>query len=167
MNETPSVQFARIRRWRRRHNDAISFGLVVLIAALVSVDAWKYKLISVSWLNERKDAFSAVNSITTTTLLIGGGIFSYYKFFKGRILSPKAELSLSISVHLPTSCSDFMLHAIMLTIKNVGSSTVWNPAPLVTIIIHGPEEAVQRGNKAVGHGPRHGKLSEYIRVSRP
>ena len=121
----------------RRHNGAIIFALTLLVAILLLANAWKHNIISAEWLKEQKDALSAINSIATTILLTAGAIFSYYRFFKGRLLSLKAEIALSISVH-PTD-GDVMLHAITLTKKNVGSSTIWNPTPIVTIHIHGPD----------------------------
>lgn len=123
--------------WLHRHNGAIVFAATLLVAVLVLANAVKHNFISAEWLKEQKDALSAINSIATTILVIAGAIFSYYRFFKGRLLSLKAEPSLSISVH-PTS-RDTLLHAITLRVKNAGSSTIWNPTAMVTVVIHGPE----------------------------
>jgi hypothetical protein len=123
--------------WLRRHNGAILFGLTLVVAILLLANAWKHNFISATWLKEQKDALSAVNSIATTILFIAGAIFSYYRFFRGRLLSLRAELSLSVSVH--SGPGDNVLHAVTLTVKNVGSSTIWNPTPYITVISHEPD----------------------------
>lgn len=36
-----------------------------------------------------------------------------------------------------------MLHAITVTAKNVGASTIWNPTPAISFVLHGPGEKVE------------------------
>lgn len=125
--------------WIRRHVGAIIFSLTLFVAILLLANAWKHNIISARWLKDQKDALSSINSIATTILFIAGAIFSYYRFFRGRLLTVKAELSLSVSIH-PTP-ENSLLHSITLTVKNVGAFPIWNPIAIVTVIIHGGESA--------------------------
>lgn len=123
--------------WLRRHAGPITFVLSLIVLVLALSNAWKHGLVSAVWLANQKDALSALNSIVTMLILVAGAIFSYYRFFKGRTLSLRVELSLEASVH--ETPQHYRIHAISLSAKNVGSSTVWNPLPTITVQIHGPE----------------------------
>jgi hypothetical protein len=126
----------------RRHGGAITFALSLLFILLSLANAWKYRLISVDWLRTQKDALLAFNSILTTAIIITGALFSYYRFFRGRTLSLRSELSLDISVH--ATPEGYKFHAGILTAKNVGGSTIWNPKPIITLHIHGSETVAER-----------------------
>jgi len=102
---------------------------------------WKADVISADWLTKQKDALSALNSIVTMLILVAGSIFSYYRFFRGRTLSLRSELSLEVSVH--ETSEQHLIHAIALTAKNVGGSTIWNPKPRIIMHIHGPKDVEQ------------------------
>ncbi len=93
------------------------------------------------WLAKQKDALTALNSIVTMLILIAGSIFSYYRFFRGRTLSLRSELSLDVSVH--QTPEQYFIHAIALTAKNVWGSTIWNPKPSIVMHIHGPKDVEQ------------------------
>lgn len=123
--------------WLRRHSGAIIFALTFLIIILALGNAWEHSLVSLEWLSNRKDALAALNSIVTMTILITGAVFSYYRFFKGRTLSLRMDLALSVTVH--STREQYLMHAITLTAKNVGTSTIWYPAPRITVRIHGPK----------------------------
>ncbi len=122
--------------WLKRHKGALTFALSLLMITLGLANAWKHQLISTDWLNTHKDALSALNSIVALLILIAGSLFSYYRFFRGRTLSLRAELSIDVSVH--NTPEQFLLHAVTLTAKNVGSSTIWNPTPHISVRVHGP-----------------------------
>lgn len=123
--------------WLLRHRGAITFALTLLLIVLALANAWKYNFVSANWLSNQKDALSALNSLITMMILVAGSAFSYYRFFKGRTLSLRSELTLNVTVH--QTPKRYRIHAITLTAKNVGSSTVWNPTPKITVQIHGPE----------------------------
>ncbi|MEH6436901.1 hypothetical protein [Massilia sp. DD77] len=127
--------------WLRRHAGPITFVLSLSVIVLALSNAWKHELVSSRWLAGQKDALAALNSIVTMLILVAGSIFSYYRFFKGRTLSLRVELSLEASVH--QTPEQYRIHAISLSAKNVGSSTVWNPTPQITVQIHGPDGAAE------------------------
>ena len=128
--------------WLRRHKGAITFALTLLLIALTLANAWKYRIVSAEWFTEQKDALSALNSIVTMLILMAGAVFSYYRFFRGRTLSLRTELNVNVSVH--QTPEQYRIHAITLTVKNVGSSTIWNPKPLIALHIHGPKGVAER-----------------------
>lgn len=127
-----------VYNWIRRHRGALVFALSIVAISLLLANAWRHQLLSVEWLKNQKDALAALNSIVTLLVFIAASIFSYYRFFKGRTLSLRADPQIDISVH-PTT-AEANLHAYNLTIKNVGTSTIWNPKPHLKLIIHGPPE---------------------------
>jgi len=121
--------------WMKRHKGAIVFTLTLIIAVLLLANAWKHRIVSVQWLTDHKDALSALNSIATLVILLAGAIFSYYRFFRGRTLSLRAELDLEVSIHqVPT---EGFFHAARFSAKNVGTSTIWNPRPHLRLELHG------------------------------
>src|SRR6478736_2620036 len=122
--------------WLRRNKGVITFAVSLLVLLLLVANAWKLHLVSVQLLAAKKDAISAVTSVASAVVLIAGAIFSYYRFFRGRTLSLRLELSLCVSVH--DTPNGVLLHSIDLRAKNVGTSTVWNPVPKIIVKIHGP-----------------------------
>ena len=114
--------------------------MTLIVVALGFLNVWKHQLVSLSWFKDNKDALAALNSIVTVFLLIAGGLFSDYRFFRGRTLSSRAELAIAVSVH--ETPEQFLLHAILLTAKNVGSGTIWEPKPTIHVQIHGPSDKV-------------------------
>jgi hypothetical protein len=128
--------------WLRRHKGAVVFGLTLALISLGLADAWKYGIVSADWLAKRKDALSALSSLVTLLVLVAGSTFSYYRFFRGRTLSLRLELAIAVSIHKAPNAT--MLHAITLTAKNVGGSTIWNPSPELVIITHMEEESLER-----------------------
>jgi hypothetical protein len=127
-----------MRAWIDRHRDSLVFALSVAAVVLGVLVAWREGLVSATWLKDNKDAVSAACSLVTATVLVLGAVASYLRFFRGRTLSLRAELALSVSTH-PTT-SGVVLHAITLTAKNVGNATIWSPVPRMTLEVHGPPE---------------------------
>ena len=125
-----------IYNWARRHRGAIIFALSIIVILLLIANAWKHQVLSTEWLKNQKEALAALNSIVTLFVFIAGAVFSYYRFFRGRTLSLRADPQIDVSVH-PTDGSS-NIHAYELSIKNVGTSTIWNPKPHLKLIIHGP-----------------------------
>jgi hypothetical protein len=126
-----------MRAWLERHRDEILGILLLSVTALALANVLKGRSISLAWLKDNKDAITAATGIATTLLVFLGGIFSYYRFFRGRTFAARAELKLSVSVH-PTT-EDFHLHSIVAEIKNLGSMPIWDPQPTIWFTIHGPE----------------------------
>jgi hypothetical protein len=104
--------------WLRRHKGAVVFGLTLLVITLLFADAWKYGIVSADWLGKRKDALSSLSSIITMLILLAGSTFSYYRFFRGKTLSLRLELSVDVSIHETPHAT--LLHAITVTAENVG-----------------------------------------------
>jgi hypothetical protein len=52
----------------------------------------------------------------------------------------RANLAIDVSVHdVHDPRADFMLRGITLTVKNVGTSTIWTPRAIMKVQIHGIE----------------------------
>lgn len=150
-----------VPRWLGRHVGALTFGLSLLAVILALAVGWKHGWISAEWLRDHKDALAALSSIVTMVLLVGGAIFSYYGFFRGRMFSLRLDVALEVSVH-PAARGN-LLHAVTLLARNIGGATVWEPHPKLEMRIHGPptvsrtltvddwwkEEGVRQGAAAV------------------
>ena len=126
-----------MRAWFERHRGEILGILSLSVAALALANVLKERSISVAWLKDNKDAITAATGIATTLLVFLGGVFSYYRFFRGRTFAARAELKLNVLVHATTE--DFHLHSIIAEIKNLGSMPIWDPQPTIWLTIHGPE----------------------------
>jgi hypothetical protein len=124
--------------WIRRHQGTLTFGLSVLILLLVVLNALKHGVLTSAWLTTNKDAISALNNIASMTVLLAASIFSYFRFFRGRTLALRAELTIAVTVH--ATSENFLVHAITLSAKNVGSVTIWNPLPQISIDVLGPDQ---------------------------
>lgn len=125
--------------WLRRHKGAIIFALSIIAITLAFANAWKHQILSVKWLKDQKDALAAFKDIVTLLILLAASVFSYYRFFRGRTLSLRADLDIDISVH--DTPNEYNLHAYTIHAKNVGTSTIWNPKPYLRVIVHGPDDA--------------------------
>jgi hypothetical protein len=124
--------------WLRRNRGTILFVLSLLVVGLAVANAWKAHVVSFAWLAAQKDALGSLNSIVGMLVLIVGSVFSYFRFFRGRTLSLRSELALSVSVHATTE--NYFIHAMTLSAKNVGNVTIWNPLPRISLRIHGPPD---------------------------
>ena len=125
----------------------IPWLLLILLVLLIAV-LLKEGLISASILNSQKDTFDVVSKIITSIVMIVGGILSYIKFFKGRILRPKLNI-------IPRTGVIFLekenLHWLDLEIQNKGSVAIWNYVVEVYATLH-------------GDAPRSTKITEFIEI---
>ncbi|MCB2228915.1 MAG: hypothetical protein KQH53_19730 [Desulfarculaceae bacterium] len=120
--------------WLERHNGSIIFVLSIVAIMLACANAWKYNFVSLSWLKDQKDTFSSLKDIITLLIFLIVSTFSYYRFFKGRTLSLRADTDIQVSVH--ESPGDYNIHAFTLNLQNVGTSTIWTPKPNVKYHLH-------------------------------
>ncbi len=100
--------------------------LILLTVAAAWLAIYLYKHGSIAWLARNKDAIDSLSSISGCILLLLAGVASYYRFFKGRIFSCRAEVDLSVSVH--ETPDTYRLHAIRVKVRNVGSVPLWEPS---------------------------------------
>jgi hypothetical protein len=131
-----------MRTWLERYRGEILGILSFLVTALALANVLKERSITLAWLKDNKDAITASTGISTTLLVFLGGVFSYYRFFRGRTFAARAELQLSVSVHETTE--DFHIHSIVAEIKNLGSMPIWDPRPTIWFTVHGPEGSNRR-----------------------
>jgi hypothetical protein len=126
------------RRWLTRNRDSLVFYLTIVVALLVAANLWKRGVLSLEALGSYKDAIGTANDVVTIVAIAVGGIFSYLKFFRGRIMAQRAELSISVSVYDTTR--PFLLHVVTLRAKNVGSVTIWSPEATIDMSMWDSEE---------------------------
>jgi hypothetical protein len=119
---------------RRPVRSWLSPILTIVLNALVFAYGVKHQYLNWSWLAANKDTIAALNSLTGVAGIFVGGILAYYRFFRGRTFSTRAELTMNISV-LKASADKF-LHVLTLSIKNVGTVSIWNPQPIVKVSAH-------------------------------
>lgn len=134
------------------------------MAVLLIANAWRDGSISFAWFAAQKDALAGISSAVTAVVLVIGSVFSYFRFFRGRTLSQRAELSLSVSVHATTGAC--LIHAITLSAKNVGNTTIWNPLPTISAEVHGPAD-VQNAFHIADWNPEEVKSSNMAPVIDP
>jgi len=118
------------RYWFARHRDTIIPALVTIAAALVIGNLVRHGILTASRLGKNKDALAALQSATQIIILVLGGVFSYYRFFRGRIFISRADLTLTTGL---VETPDATVHAVTLELKNLGTTTIWQPKPSVTV----------------------------------
>lgn len=122
-------------RLLRANRSEILAGLTLAALGLGVANLVKGGVITESVLEQKKDAIEALAAVVTTALVFLGAIFSYFRFFRGRTLAVRAEISIEVSVHGTPRGSN--LHAVRVLIKNVGASAIWEPRPELRITFHG------------------------------
>src|SRR3712207_2475625 len=85
-------------------------ALLAAVVVLTVVYAARRGVISTSWLKANKDAVAAVNSIVSMTVVLVASVLGYYRFFRGRTWTTRADLALAVDIaHGPGST---VLHSI-------------------------------------------------------
>lgn len=89
-----------------------------------------------SWqlLDLHKDRIKLIGAILSAFVVVMAAFVTYIRFFLGRIFALRAEVEVLVSVH-DTGKRKY-LHAISVSIKNVGSNTIWEPEPIVSVHLH-------------------------------
>ena len=82
-------------------------------------------------------------------ILTFGAIASYFRFFKGRTLSPRLTINAAVEV-FPIDATR-TLHVLSVDVKNVGSVAIWGLEPRVEIHFHCDQERTEEDN---GNGGR-------------
>ena len=125
-----------MRKWLTRNRETIIPLLIVLIVLLIVAILIKHQFFTLSGLAVNKDALAALSSALSIIVLSVGGLFSYYRFFKGRTFYARAELTILITI-IDTP-EDFNIYAVTLIIKNIGTLSIWDPTPVIKIYEQGP-----------------------------
>ena len=127
-----------MRRFLQRYRDILALTGIVAIGVLVVANSWKYGLVSAGLLSRNKDAISAATSIIGSLTLLIGAFLTYYRFFRGRTFSARAEIAINASIH--QSGGDFYIHAVEVELHNVGASAIWFPELVLAIRIDGGKQ---------------------------
>jgi|GEM_PF-1939611 len=124
-----------MKAWLTRNRETLIPVLLVGIGALAIANLVKHQFLTASALASNKDALAALNDCVNIVFVTLGAVFSYYRFFRGRTFFSRAEVTLDVSV-LPAT-TETNLHALSLTIKNIGSLAIWDPTPEIQVYRHG------------------------------
>lgn len=122
-----SINVQRPSHYRALATPVFSLILAILLCAY----ARKLGVLSTFWLASHKDALAAVNSVVSATAVLVAGVLAYYRFFRGRTFATRAELA--IDVKLINGPESKLLHVITVSIKNVGTVTIWDPHPVIDL----------------------------------
>ena len=120
-----------------RYRDTIVPLLVLLVAALLLANLVGHGILTASALAESKDALSALQSAVQVIFIILGAVFSYYRFFRGRTFISRADVTVNVSVIETTGEAN--LHWVSIELKNLGTVSIWDPRPLLTVHLFGPD----------------------------
>lgn len=109
--------------------------LVLITVILLIIFGIQKDIISLNYFVRNRDFIDALSIIITTLAIIIGGILSYIKFFKGRVLKPK--LNLKPSCGFVESNKD-NLHWLTVELENMGTVSIWYPQIEASVIFHLP-----------------------------
>ncbi len=95
--------------------------------------------------------------VIETSVIVAAAIASYFRFFRGRMLTPRLGVKVTASV-IPAT-KNTVLHTVRIEVENSGSVPVWDPRPHVVVTEH-----AQLARKEITYGPelwmlktRHGR----------
>jgi len=104
--------------------------MIILLIVFVKIGTWGY--IYNSEIKLFKDSIDLYLKVISTSLLIGASLFSYFKFFHGRVFSQRIEIGHQCQV---LSLNDqFNLVEIVADIKNIGTLPIWAPWVQIELI---------------------------------
>lgn len=121
----------------QRYRDDLVLALLFLLGILAVGNLAKYGFLKWSWFADNKNALDGISTVLGILAVAVGALATYRRFFKGRTFTTRADIQLTVSVH-PHGPEE-MLHAICLTVHNVGTLPIWAPTSLISVSIHGPE----------------------------
>ena len=119
----------------RKYRTSLVSALTLLVLVLVCLNLRKYGYLDIAYLAGLKDAAATLNSILTMIVLSVGSYYSYYRFFRGRTFSERAEVIVKVTVH--DTPEDITLHGVTVEVKNLGSTAIWKPRVTVTLKSYG------------------------------
>lgn len=117
-----------MRLWLMR-NHVVSW-IIILIVALFIANLAKQGFLSLEGINENKDIIGTVSTILTTMLVLLAGLVSYFRFFHGRLFSPKLCIDAASDL---IENEDGNLHWIDVELENRGSITIWDYKIRITV----------------------------------
>ncbi len=129
-------------RWAKLHASAVASLTIVAAILLVSV-LFKYGIVSGADLVENKSLVDVLSKILGTSILTLGAIASYFRFFRGRTLSPRLKIDAKVDVYPASQGSN--LHILSVEVTNIGAVSVWGLRPSVRLIRHGPDGDEEEG----------------------
>ena len=132
--------------------------LLLIIIVLIIAIIIKEGLVTTEILETNKDTFDVVSTIITILAIIIGGILSYIKFFKGRILKPKLNIIPTSGVIYQT---DENFHWLDLELQNKGTVAIWNYYIEVFAKLHGEKTTSIQINGFVEH-PNLKNINEHL-----
>lgn len=120
-------------RYRRHHGQLVFFLSVVVLVLLLAVliDAG---IVSARALTANKDLIDVLSTLASFGLLLVGAVLAYFRFFRGRTLSPRLDLEINCSVFEATPAEH--LHVLSIEVVNIGPVAIWEPRPIVEVIRH-------------------------------
>ena len=127
-------------RWARLYSPLV-VGLSLVAIVLLVVVAFKLGFISAPRLVENKELVDVSTKILGTLILTLGAVASYFRFFKGRTLSPRLKIDATIEVLPIDSSRNF--HVLSVDVANIGSVAIWGLQPRVEIRYHSDEERTE------------------------
>lgn len=123
-----------MRAWIQRHFGALATVAFVSALTLLVLDLWKYGFLRPKFAADYKDAVDVWSKAASSAILLTGAVLSYFRFFYGRTLSRRADVALAVTSILDPRGD--RLHSAIVTVKNVGTVTIWHPKPSIEVRLH-------------------------------
>jgi hypothetical protein len=111
--------------WKRA---IVSIAVLLLLlpgTAILVITLWRNEFIA------NKELILVVKDVVTIITIVGGAYVTYYRFFKGRTFTAKADLE--IDIQLLRTPNGTILHHVKCHLSNRGGITIWNPTAKIGI----------------------------------
>ena len=127
-------------RWARLYSPLI-VALSMTVAVLLIAVSFRVGLISPGLLVANKEFIDVSTRLLGALVLTLGAIASYFRFFKGRTLSPRLKIEALVEV-IPIDSSR-NLHVLSVEVTNVGTVAIWGLQPRIEIRYHGDDSRTE------------------------
>jgi hypothetical protein len=116
-----------------RESTGIIPWLILIAALLAIILTFKNRLFTKAYLIDNKEILNFISEAITSFVIFVGGILSYIRFFKGRILKPKLLIKANSGT---LKAADDIQHWIETDFKNIGNVAIWNYDTTIYATIH-------------------------------
>ena len=120
-------------RWARLYSTLVVTLSVITVFLLVAV-AFRLHVISADALVDNKELIDVSTKLLGALVLTLGAVASYFRFFKGRTLSPRLNIEATVDV-IPIDAAR-NLQVLSVEVRNVGAIAIWGLEPRVEIRYH-------------------------------
>jgi hypothetical protein len=115
-----------------KYRKEIATILLTIIFLLFVLLLFNDNIITGDIIKKNKDVIDSLSKIISTVILIIGGIFSYFKFFKGRLFTEKIIIEIKSKI-IKNGANNLLV--IDSEFQNIGDIAIWYPKENISLVL--------------------------------